>query len=282
VLNCHGRKKQIPIIEGGKFMDSIVIPQVDNDIFNSQSESWWSDNGLGAIIRCICNPWRVPYFQRILKQKFENSHGKRLLDLGCGGGLLAEEFTLMGFDVTGIDPSDKLIEVARSHAAQSGLKINYLTGNGDKLPYENETFEVVACCDVLDHVQEWDTVIGEIARVLKPDGIFIYDTINRTDYSKAVMIDLAQENEATRFLPPNLHAWEMFIKPEELGASLERYGLQNIDLMGVVPVEDPTPMVMVMQKHNAGEISTIEFAKYLHMEEGPFIDGFYKGYAIKP
>lgn len=188
----------------------------------------------------------------------------------------------MGFDVTGIDPSDKLIEVARSHAAQSGLKINYLTGNGDKLPYENETFEVVACCDVLDHVQEWDTVIGEIARVLKPNGIFIYDTINRTDYSKAVMIDLAQENEATRFLPPNLHAWEMFIKPEELGASLERYGLQNIDLMGVVPVEDPAPMVMVMQKHNAGEISTIEFAKYLHMEEGPFIDGFYKGYAIKP
>ena len=76
-------------------MDSIVIPQVDNDIFNSQSESWWSDNGLGAIIRCICNPWRVPYFQRILKQKFENSHGKRLLDLGCGGGLLAEEFTLV-------------------------------------------------------------------------------------------------------------------------------------------------------------------------------------------
>ena len=134
---------------------------------------------------------------------------------------------------------------------------------------------------MLDHIQKWDAMISEVARVLKPNGIFIYDTINRTDYSKAVLIDLAQENESTRFLPPNLHAWEMFIKPEELEASLERYGLQNKDIKGIIPVEDPAPMLMVMQQHNAGEISTIEFAKCLSPGEGPFIDGFYMGYAIK-
>ncbi len=263
-------------------MGSTVIPQVDNDIFNYQSESWWSDNGFGALLRYFSNPWRVPYYQRILTQQLENFCGKCLLDVGCGGGILAEEFARMGFAVTGIDPSGNSIEVARAHAAQSGLKINYLTGYGDRLPFESETFEVVACCDVLDHIKNWDTVIGEVARVLKNNGIFIYDTINRTTYSKTVLIELAQENESTRFMPPNLHMWEMFIKPEELEPSLERYGLQNKDIKGIKPVDDPTPMVMAMQQHNAGKISTIELAKCLSTGEGSYIEGFYMGYAIKP
>lgn len=263
-------------------MDSTIIPYVDKDIFNNQSENWWADTGLGALIRLFSNPWRVPYFQRILKQKLDKSE-KSLLDVGCGGGLLAEELALMGFDVTGIDLSEKLIKVARTHALQSGLNVNYLIGDGDKLPFDDETFEVVACCDVLDHIEKWDEVIGEVARILKPNGIFIYDTINRTDYSKAVLIDLGQENESTRFMPPNLHAWEMFVKPEELEASLERYGLQNKDIKGTtIPDEDPGPAIMLMQQHNAGQISTIEFSKYAKLVEGPFIEGFYMGYAIKP
>ena len=262
-------------------MESTVLPQIDYEVFNTHSESWWNENGIGTLLKYYSNPWRVPYYQRIFTQKLENFDGKRLLDVGCGGGVLAEEFALMGFTVTGLDPSDKLMEVARTHAAHNSLKINYLTGYGDKLPFEDETFEVVACCDVFDHVQEWDLIIGEVARVLKPNGIFVYDTINRTAFSKAVIIDLAQENESTSFLPPNIHAWEMFIKPEELEASLEQYGLQNQDIKGIIPVEDPTPMVTVMQQHKEGKISFIDLAKCLSPAEGTFTDGFYMGYAIK-
>ena len=262
-------------------MDSMTRAAIDNDVFDHLSDGWWSDHTFAGLLKHVTNPWRVPYFKRTLTQGLAiDPEGKKALDVGCGGGILAEEFATMGFHVMGVDPSCTSLEAAREHAAQGDLKIDYRTGYGDKLPFENETFEVVFCCDVLEHIHGWDNVIGEVARVLKGGGAFFYDTINRTPFSKITLIKLAQEWKFTRFLPPNLHAWEMFIRPEELMASFERHGLQHKEIKGTKPA-NALRIIMAMRQYKKGKISPAEFGQRTHAQEGPNTGGFYMGYAIK-
>jgi 2-polyprenyl-6-hydroxyphenyl methylase/3-demethylubiquinone-9 3-methyltransferase len=255
---------------------------IDNEIYNNQSENWWGDNGFGAFIRYFDNPWRVPYFQRVLMQQFDSGFtGKSLLDVGCGGGLLAEEFAAMGFVVTGLDPSEKSLEVARSHAVQSGLKIDYSAGDGEKLPFGDATFDAVSCCAILEHIHNWSAVIGESARVLKPNGIFLYNTINRTKVSKFSHIKLVQQWKFTRCLPTDLHVWEMFVKPEELNTSLEEHGLQNKEIKGTKRAGILLPFLKNIRQYQTGRLSAAEFAKRICPQEGLNIKGSYIGYAIK-
>ena len=129
-----------------------------------------------------------------------------------------EEFARLGCQVTGVDPSKPSLATAKAHAKQSGLDIDYQVGVGEDLPFANETFDIVYCCDVLEHVNHLEGVISEISRVLKKGGIFLYDTINQTLPSKLIMIKLFQEWKATSFMPPHLHDWNMFIKPRTLQA----------------------------------------------------------------
>lgn len=169
----------------------------------------------------------------------------------------------MGFDVTGIDPSEGSIEAARRHAVQSRLKIDYRVGSGERLPFGNGIFDVVYCCDVLEHILHWDAVILEIARVLKPRGVFFYDTINRTTLSKMIFIKLGQEWRFTRFLPPDPHVWEMFIKPGELKASITRHALEHREITGTGPPGNPLRMIMTMRRYNTGKISAAEFGRHV-------------------
>lgn len=255
---------------------------IDNDLYNRLADSWWDEGGSLHLLKTLLNPWRVPYFQRILRQRQLDPYSTRALDVGCGGGLLAEEFAAMGFRVTGLDPSEQSLTVARAHAAQRGLSIDYHLGSGNALPFAAEAFALVACCDVLEHIRQWDAVIGEIARVLKPGGVFVYDTINRTLYSKLVVIKLAQEWAVTRFLPPRLHVWEMFITPAELLLSLHRHGLQNQEVVGTKVSGNPLQLLLALRRYKAGEISGTEFGKRVGFKEGPNIAGSYMGYVVKP
>ena len=223
----------------------------------------------------------MPYFERVLAQLKIEPQSKRALDVGCGGGVLAAEFAAMGFIVTGLDPSDQWLEAARAQAAQSGLNIDYRFGHGDKLPFENESFEVVYCCDVLEHIQNWNAVIGEVARVLKRSGVFLYDTINRTMFSKITMIKMAQEWKFTCLAPPNLHVWEMFITPDELKASLARHGLQNKDLVGTKMNGNPIKMILALMRYKAGKVSGAELGKNIGLKEGTNISSSYMSYAMK-
>lgn len=262
-------------------MDSVFQPIVDNDIFDRLSDGWWREDTFAALLKNVSNPWRVPYFQRTLARELAiDPTGKRALDVGCGGGILAEEFARIGLDVTGVDRSNNSIEAARAHAALGGLKIEYRAAFGGELPFENETFDVVFCCDVLDHVHDWDKVVGEISRVLRRNGVFFFDTINRTTFSWIVFIKLAQDWKFTRFLPPRLHAWEMFIKPEELTASFESHGLQLKEFKGTKPA-NPLQMLRCMRQYKKGKISPAEFGNLTGAEEGTNTDGLYMGYALK-
>jgi len=258
-----------------------TTPVIHNELYDRLADGWWDENGFLYFLKAVANPWRVPYFQRVLQELQVDAREKRALDVGCGGGLLAEEFAVMGFAVTGIDPSEKSLAAARAHSAMSGLEIDYRHGYGDKLPFESQSFDVVYCCDVLEHIQNWDTVIGEISRVLREGGVFLYDTINRTMLSKILLIKVLQEWRLTSLAPPNLHSWDMFINPAELRASLERHGLRNQDVRGLKLTLNPVGVLMAARRYKTGRISADELGRRLGLKEGTNLGASYMGYALR-
>ena len=257
---------------------------VDNQLYDRLSDSWWSDDGTLSLLRTALNPARFPWLRRTLAETLERDpQGLRTLDVGCGGGLLAEEFAKIGCRVTGVDPSSASLEVARVHAAAAGLEIEYRSASGERLPFDDETFAAVYCCDVLEHVDDVRATIGEIARVLEPGGVFLYDTINRTLRSRLVMIGLMQEWGATRCMEPNLHDWSMFIKPAELRAHLEGAGLcPSEDVVGIAPAAKPPALVKALRARRKGEIDFTELGRRIAMRESRDRSILYAGYALKP
>src|SRR5438876_9377563 len=178
---------------------------VDNEIYNRMADAWWDENGFLNLLRTGMNRGRFGYFRDVLTNRLKiDPRGKSALDIGCGGGLLAEEFASLGCMVTGIDPSASSIAAARAHAEQSGLTIDYRIAAGEKIPIESESFDIVYCCDTLEHVNDLEKVISETARVLKAGGIFLYDTINRTLRSRLIVIGLLQEWRWSSVCPSGL------------------------------------------------------------------------------
>jgi 2-polyprenyl-6-hydroxyphenyl methylase/3-demethylubiquinone-9 3-methyltransferase len=253
----------------------------DNTLFDSLSNSWWSENGYFNLLKWFINPWRSPYFKAVIAENGIDPRNKRVLDVGCGGGLLAEEIASMGFSVTGIDQSEKSIEAARAHSRQSGLAIDYLSGSAETLPFENGSFSVVTCCDVLEHIRRWELVLCEIARVLQPGGIVFYDTINRTALSKLIFIKITQEWRLTRIAPRDLHAWEMFIKPHELLQSLKKQGFDNKDLVGGRLYGNPIEALRNVRRFKKGEITAAELGRRLRLKKTRKLWLSYAGYAVK-
>ena len=171
--------------------------------------------------------------QRVLTQQLGiDPVGLEVLDVGCGGGLLAE-FAALGARVTGVDPSVDSLAAARTHARQSGFAIHYQPGVGEQLPLPDASFDAVYCCDVLEHVDDLGRTVREIARVLRPGGVFLYDTINRTRRSRLLVIKLSQDWAATRWAEPNTHDWRCFIRPAELERKPAAAGLDVRDRVGL-------------------------------------------------
>ncbi len=157
------------------------MPSINNHMYNELANSWWDENGPLHLLKVMVNPWRAPYFADVMRERFGADLSRiRLLDIGCGGGVLAEEFARLGCQVTGIDISVESIAVARAHARTEDLSIDYQTGSASQLPFDGSSFEVVSCCDALEHIPEWEQVVVEVGRVLEPGGLFLFDTINRT------------------------------------------------------------------------------------------------------
>lgn len=190
---------------------------MNNDLYNADGGIWRQINSPFYLMLCVVNPVRLGYFKRILPAALrEGLQGKTALEVGCGGGLLSEELARMGFDVTGLDPSEASLRIASEHAQANNLQIKYVTGTGEALPHRDNSFDAAFCCNVLEHAHDLPAVISEIARVLKPGGIFCYDTFNRTFISRLLAINIAQNWKWCAFAPPDLHVWEMFIKPKEM------------------------------------------------------------------
>lgn len=254
---------------------------VDNELYNRPGDLWWDDGAAFALLRTAFNPARFGYFRQVLLERLHRDPRRlRALDIGCGGGLLAEEFARLGCSVIGLDPSEPSLATARAHAQASGLSIDYRVGVGEQLPFENACFDLVYCCDVLEHVNDLGRVVAETARVLKPGGVYCFDTINRTLLSKLITIKLFQEWPATRFLPLHLHDWERYIKPRELQHLLAQHGLVVQDMRGLNLASSPFTLLRSLWQFKRGAMSYKELGEATRFRVGGPTFVAYIGYAL--
>jgi 2-polyprenyl-6-hydroxyphenyl methylase / 3-demethylubiquinone-9 3-methyltransferase len=257
--------------------------QIDNDMYFRTDFDWWDDgdNSLGTLLRHHINPLRFAYFQRAIAATSPAPSGRALLDVGCGGGFLSEEFAKHGYQVTGVDPSPHLVATARAHAKLGGLDIAYVTGYGEELPFPDASFDLVACCDVLEHVDALGPVVAEIARVLKPGGLFLFDTINRTWLSWLFVIKVAQDWKSSAWEAPRTHVWSKLVKPEELAAAMAAHGLHGRELRGIDPACNPLTLYRRARQRAKGLITRRELAAQLHLRESDHLAASYMGHAVK-
>lgn len=200
----------------------------DLTIYDSFADRWWSNDV--RWIRTLRNlvPGRLAFFDRHIDWA-----GRRVLDLGCAGGFMAEALAARGAHVTGIDPAADAIAGARAHARGQGLEIAYDVGAGESLPYADGAFDAVVCVDVLEHVADLERVLAEVARVLRPGGSFLFDTINRNLFARFVAITVAEDMLGV--LPRGTHDPDKFIRPAELRQGLAQAGLVPGRFTGLGP-----------------------------------------------
>jgi len=255
--------------------------KIDNELYNAPTDIWWKPDTVLHLLKTSVNPWRVGYIKRTLGKLGTDPKNKTALEVGSGGGILTEEIAKMGFIATGIDPSAQSIHTATNHAHANGLSIKYDSGTGEQLPYPDKSFDCVFCCDVLEHVNDLPKVISEISRVLKPSGIFFYDTLNRTFISKMVAIKIWQEWKRWAFMPPNLHDWNIFIKPGEIKKLLSQNGFEWQEHTGSQPNMSIPKMLGYLRKRAKGAITYEDLGKVFSLVESKDMNILYAGYAIK-
>ena len=187
----------------------------DLTIYDTVADRWWADDI--RWVRTLKNlvPGRLRWFDRQI-----DWWGKEVL-------------AARDANVTGIDPASEAIVAARAHARSRGLRIGYDVGVGEALPYANASFDAVVCVDVLEHVADLNKVLAEVARTLRPGGLFLFDTINRNPLARFATITIAED--VLRLLPRGTHDPAMFIKPRELRAAMQGAGLVPGAMTGLGP-----------------------------------------------
>ena len=255
---------------------------INNEIYSLQASGWWDENHFLYLLKTGMNPPRFGYFHEALTRQLGlQPETLSMLDVGCGGGILSEEFAKIGCRVTGIDPSAPSLETARKHAANEGLIIEYRQADGENIPFDANSFDVVVCCDVLEHVDDLNRTIHEVARVLKPGGMFCYDTINRTEESRKANIFAAQEFALTSFFPPNTHVWEKFITPDELLTLFENTGFENRDLTGLNSGLPDLQVAGLLIRRKLGLLTFAELGRQLKFQTGGGLQTSYLGWAVR-
>jgi len=208
--------------------------------FSALAATWWDTRGKMAALHKL-NPVRLAYIRDATCQQFGRDPkrvgcltGLRILDIGCGGGILSEPLARLGASVLGADPSTTNIEVAKLHAARSDLAIDYRATTAEALSDAGERFDVVLAMEVVEHVADVDLFVHKCADMVKPGGLMVAATLNRTIKSFALAIVGAEY--ILRWLPIGTHQWDKFITPAELETTLEEAGLRVIGETGVVYV----------------------------------------------
>jgi len=206
--------------------------------FSRLSGQWWDPRGPMTALHRF-NPVRLAYIRDRAAEHFgrdptrlDSLAGLRTLDIGCGGGILSEPLARLGASVVGADPSESNVAVARRHAAQSGLSIDYRSSTAEALAKAGEVFDVVLAMEVVEHVADSGLFVEQAAAMVKPGGLMFVATLNRTIKSFALAIVGAEY--ILRWLPRGTHQWEKFVTPDELEIAIERSGLSIIDETGVI------------------------------------------------
>jgi len=197
------------------------------DHFSRLARDWWSKNGKFKTLHDI-QPIRINYIKKVVNKRKLNK--TKILDIGCGGGLISEGVSKLGAHVTGIDFVKENIKIARVHAKKNNLNINYIVKDFEKEKITSK-FDIIIIFEVLEHLNEWETFLKKIRLNLKDNGILIISTINKNLISKFVTLDIAEN--FLKWIPHNTHSYYKFIKPEELEFFLSANNFKNIKFKGL-------------------------------------------------
>ena len=214
------------------------------DRFSRMAQEWWDPTGKFRPLHKF-NPVRLTYIRDKVAAHFGRDpkllkpfEGLRVLDIGCGGGLLSEPIARMGAEVVGADASETNIEVAKIHAEQSGTKVDYRATTAEALADAGEQFDVILNMEVVEHVSDVDLFLSSCAKMVKPGGLMFVATINRTP--KALALAIVGAEYVLRWLPRGTHQYDKLVRPEEIEGPLSAAGMGIIDRNGVTysPLSD--------------------------------------------
>lgn len=206
--------------------------------FSRIADEWWEESGKFKPLHQI-NPLRIGYIKQHLCHQFNRDvlslkpfEGLSLLDVGCGGGLICEPMARLGAQVDGVDASERNIKVASLHAERSGLTIDYRTTTAEALVELPKRYDIVLALEIIEHVNEPMAFIASCAALVKPGGLLVMTTINRT--AKAFAFAIVGAEYVLRLLPRGTHNWQKFVKPSQMATGFRDHGLEVIDTTGMV------------------------------------------------
>lgn len=215
-----------------------TIDPAEIEKFQAMAAEWWDPSGKFKPLHML-NPCRLDYIASQIAAEFDRDlsmrapfSGLRILDIGCGGGLLSEPMARLGAEVVGVDAAERNVPVASLHADEQGLSIDFRHATAEDLVVEGETFDAVLNMEVIEHVSDPGAFLAACHDLLKPGGLMTCSTINRTAKSFALAIVGAEY--VMRWLPAGTHQWSRFITPDELFGLLRQAGLEPVDRTGFV------------------------------------------------
>lgn len=221
-----------------------TVDKAEIEQFEAISQDWWDPSGPLKPLHKL-NPERISYIRAQIEQHFKLKsdlakpfENLTIIDIGCGGGLVCEPMARLGGEVTGIDAASKNIDIAIEHASMSYLDIEYLPLSSEQLLDKGKQYDVVLALEIIEHVSDVESFIEHCTKLVKPDGLIIFSTLNRTPQSFALGIVAAEY--LLRWVPRGTHSWQKFLKPSEIARYLRQYGFDASDVTGLRyhPVKD--------------------------------------------
>ena len=205
--------------------------------FDAGAATWWDPNGDARWLHRY-NPVRVDYIRAQAARRFGRDParpdclaGLRILDIGCGAGVLCEPLARLGAEIVGVDPARSAIEVARQHARETGVAVDYRCTTSDALADAGERFDIVVALEVIEHVADVDLFVRHSAELVRPGGLMILSTLNRT--AKSFLFAILMAEYVLRLLPRGAHQWRRFVTPGEVREAMARSALAVTDVSGV-------------------------------------------------
>lgn len=220
--------KKPPKKNSGSTLDAMEIRQ-----FDDMAAHWWDESGplkplhkMGSV--------RMDYIKAQLCGHFgrDDFSGLQIIDVGCGGGLVAEPLKRLGADVTGIDAGGENIKAARKHSARSKLDIDYRVSSAEEMAKEKKRFDAVIALEIIEHVADPKFFIASCCKLVKKGGMIILSTLNRTP--KSYLLGIVAAEQVLKWVPEGTHDWEKFVKPSELKKMLEHEGFMAADVCGMI------------------------------------------------